>query len=165
MSHLTHIQAPVTSATVLRHSKALGWPSTEVDVPASTDYTTTKYTVLAAAHALMGACCHCTAAATDIALLSARGIASDQQTARRFFILVDHCSAPECTRAAATLGNACIKEIAAGTDLGTHYVCSACKKTAPNMLRCTGCQLTCYCNATCQRADRAQHKPYCHAKE
>lgn len=165
MEHLTHIQAPVNHVTVLRHSKTSGWNSTEVLVPDSTDYTSTKHMVLAGAYVLMGACCHCPAMGTGIALLSFRAMEPDQKTAKRFFMLVDHCSDPICTHIAAAVGNAGLKEIADGTALGAQYKCSACTKTSPTMPQCTGCHLARYCSTECERADSARHKPYCHAKE
>ena len=37
--------------------------------------------------------------------------------------------------------------------------CSHCG--APCTATCSGCQMAAYCNATCQRADRAAHKVWC----
>ncbi|KAJ6530687.1 hypothetical protein B0H19DRAFT_1191811, partial [Mycena capillaripes] len=46
-----------------------------------------------------------------------------------------------------------------------HYSRSKCSLCAPTLLRCAGCNLTLYCDETCQKKHRKMHRPFCKIEE
>jgi hypothetical protein len=160
---LIQIQASPKEATVIRYNKTSKnkYVITEVHLPESENYETMKNKVETDAYSTLGSCCQCSSKAMSFALTSFRGIQADRTTAKRYFILVEHCPSQACMLAASTISKAYANEIAQGSTIGALYQCATCKKMARSMNRCTRCQFTYYCNIECQRADFHRHKTVC----